>query len=96
MGEKAKPCAGQAQFASAGTQSSSALTNADAPIPYILQAPSSKLAPTMASNRIDGWEVARYWELFSSLVNGGTYLSGGQAAQVLKNSQLRDDQLERV
>ncbi|KAK0701839.1 actin cytoskeleton-regulatory complex protein end-3 [Lasiosphaeria miniovina] len=46
--------------------------------------------------RIEAQEIETYWNIFSSRTNGGKYLTGEQAAPVLKNSGLRDDQLERV
>ncbi|POS87725.1 endocytosis and cytoskeletal organization protein [Erysiphe pulchra] len=50
----------------------------------------------MSSKRIEQSEIDKYWEIFASLSNDGTYLTGAQAAPILKNSQLGDNQLERI
>ncbi|CCU75901.1 Actin cytoskeleton-regulatory complex protein end3 [Blumeria hordei DH14] len=50
----------------------------------------------MSQKRIEQSEIEKYWEIFTSLSNGGTHLTGAQAAPILKNSQLQDDALERI
>ena len=49
----------------------------------------------MAPPRIEAQEIETYWNIFSARTNGGQFLTGEQAAPVLKNSGLRDDQLEQ-
>ncbi|PSR92177.1 actin cytoskeleton-regulatory complex protein END3 [Coniella lustricola] len=46
--------------------------------------------------RIEASEIETYWNIFSARTGGGQFLTGEQAAPVLKNSGLKDDQLERV
>lgn len=46
--------------------------------------------------RIEAQEIETYWNIFSTRTGGGKFLTGEQAAPVLKNSGLNDGQLERV
>jgi hypothetical protein len=46
--------------------------------------------------RIEGQEIETYWNIFSTSTGGAKYLTGEQAAPILKNSGLRDTQLARV
>ncbi|KAK8013669.1 endocytosis defective- protein [Apiospora marii] len=46
--------------------------------------------------RIDPSETETYWSIFATRTNGAKFMTGKMAAPLLKNSGLRDDQLEQV
>ncbi|KAK6066322.1 eps15-like protein pan1p [Seiridium cupressi] len=46
--------------------------------------------------RIEASEIETYWNIFTTRTNGAKHLTGEMAAPLLKNSGLRDDQLEKV
>ncbi len=50
----------------------------------------------MSKNKITQAEIEKYWEIFATLSHGGKFLTGSQAAPVLKNSGLNDEKLERI
>lgn len=58
--------------------------------------PSQPPTVTMSQKRITQSEIEKYWEIFATLSNGGKFLTGSQAAPVLKNSGLDDGKLERI
>ncbi|ODV88526.1 hypothetical protein CANCADRAFT_124246 [Tortispora caseinolytica NRRL Y-17796] len=46
--------------------------------------------------QLEEWEIKKYWEIFSGLNPQNNVLTGQQAASVLKNSRLSDEELERI
>ncbi|KAK9452735.1 actin cytoskeleton-regulatory complex protein END3-domain-containing protein [Dipodascopsis uninucleata] len=51
---------------------------------------------TLSSNKLEEWEIAKYWEIFSGLNPQNGLLTGEKAATVLKNSKLDDNQLAKI
>ncbi|KAK9371317.1 actin cytoskeleton-regulatory complex protein END3-domain-containing protein [Lipomyces kononenkoae] len=51
---------------------------------------------TLSNDKLEDWEIAKYWEIFSGLDPQNGKLSGDRAASVLKNSKLDDRQLEKI
>ncbi|CAN6636118.1 actin cytoskeleton-regulatory complex protein End3p [Trichomonascus vanleenenianus] len=48
------------------------------------------------SQRLEEWEINKYWEIFSGLNPENGLISGEKAAPVLKNSRLGDEDLEKI
>ncbi|KAH3682445.1 hypothetical protein WICPIJ_006587 [Wickerhamomyces pijperi] len=48
------------------------------------------------SQKIEEWEIKKYWEIFSGLKPTNNKLSGSQVSPILKNSKLSDDKLSQI
>jgi hypothetical protein len=56
----------------------------------------SRNVDKLEMSRFEQWEINKYWEIFEGLNPIQGFLSGDKVATVLKNSQLSDDQLEKI
>lgn len=48
------------------------------------------------SQKIEEWEIKKYWEIFSGLKPANNKLTGSQISPILKNSKLSDDKLSQI